>query len=308
MSEVIHVFKFKKFGWRMLEFEIPDTWELSVDAKREDFAYFRLDHVYPRLEVKWEKISKKKPPSLKTSVNEYLKEMQKRAKKSGYEYKVINIREVKVMKHPALSFYVRSTGETLGACWCCPDTERLILFQLVFKREEYPQMYSVFQKILQTMRCHKEGPWLWYFYGFYIRIPESYSLTNYKFTPGFSKAFFKKDDVGLIVAYHTVANVVLDEYGDVDNWFTRVCKPQILENLGALKFLGARNVMINGHEGREFVYVSRFSLFKRLKVLSYSWLCEKLNRLLNVTFYFPQKMERVLRGEIDDILDSSRCH
>ncbi|RLF19232.1 MAG: hypothetical protein DRZ82_06375 [Thermoprotei archaeon] len=300
--------KFKEFGWRMLEFEVPESWEISVDSKGKDYAYFRLDYVYPRLEVKWEKISKKRPPSLKTSVEEYLKEMEKKAKKSGAQYKLVNLREVKVMSHPALSFYVRSSGETLGVCWCCPDTERLVLLQLIFRPEEYHQMYPIFKRLLRTIRCHKKGPWLWYFYGLYVRIPQEYELEDHKFTPAFSKVKFKKEDMGLIVAYHNIANVVLEEYRSVDGWFKNFCKPRIFEDLGSLKLVNVESFSINGHDGRKYIYKSRFSFFKKLLVLSFSWLCNASNRLINLTFYLPEKMYSIVSEEIEEILYSSKCH
>jgi len=295
---------FKVFAWRGIILQIPQDWDMAVDSGLgEDSGYIRIDDLTrPRLEIKWERVPFEKAKNPEEIAEKYLKDLRKKLEKRAKsiakarklkkiklpEIRVLNREETRVRDHEALLMHLRGPEEALFLTWYCEKTERYYTLQLSFKKEEYTTQRVILDKVIRTLACHTdEELQLWSVYGLTFYIPKEMSLTNRKFTTGFSYMTFssKKRDKVIILAYSTMANILLEEYyRDLEDWFKALLLKRVINAICKLKAKKARELSLKGHEGI-LVKGSTSHIFKSKKLYlnGLIWHCPDSNRVISLS-------------------------
>ncbi|RLF24938.1 MAG: hypothetical protein DRN15_01505 [Thermoprotei archaeon] len=307
--------EFKEFGWRFTEMLVPKEWELAADGAGAKYAYFRLDDSFrPRLEVRWDRVEPKKAPSPRRNVEKFLSDIEKhfsKRLKRQYKLKRLGLREVKIANHEACMFHVRdeSGNEVVGVSWYCPDTRRMFIVQGFTLGKEYSAFKKTFDKVLSSFVCHKKEPWLWNVYGLRFKTPEGYRLEGRNLRSPYARLTFSRNDFWFIVAYHGMANILFEEeYTSLLDWFRRMYVKDAFKPLGRTAIRTSYDIAVKGHHGLKIVSATRLSLFKKLIVDTYLWLCDRVNRIIVVSFAYPEKMYSAVKDEMNSLLDSVLCH
>ncbi|HDD63983.1 MAG: hypothetical protein DRJ32_00750 [Thermoprotei archaeon] len=307
----------KYFAWQGIELMIPKDWDLAVDAGNFDNGYFRLDdYVKPRLEIKWEKIKFEKAPTSDKLLENFIKSMEKNLKKRKIQTKVsiLEKQNTKVAEHDAVLAYVRSVQDALIVAWYCEKSERAFIAQTVFPAKEYDNQKKAFNTVIQKLMCHTSDENItWSAYGFKVKIPALYRLSNRKFTSGLSYLFFMDPKGYNIVSfgYSSMANVILKEYySDIEEWFNELIYKKNLKKIGKFKRKKEENAQLNRqkHEAR-VLYLETYGFISKFKnyMVVYLWNCENLNRL-----YFLLTIIKGNRTKAKDlatsIMKDFQCH
>jgi len=294
-------FSYKVFAWRGVILQIPQDWDMAVDGGiSESSGYIRIDDpTRPRLEIKWERVPFEKAKDPEEVAEEYLKDLRKKLEKRAKaiakarklkkvevpEIKVLNKEEVKVGGHDALLVHLRGPEEALLLTWYCEETERYYILQLSFQRSEYSTQRAIFNKVAKTFVCHTdEECQLWSIYGLTFHVPKELRLTARKLTTGFSYLVFssKKRDKFIILAYSTMANVLLEEYyGSLEEWFKSLPLKRAINTICKVKTKKARELEVKEHSGVLLKgSTSHILKSRKLYLNALVWHCPDSNRVL----------------------------
>ena len=299
---------------------------MAVDGGMgEDSGYIRIDDLTrPRLEIRWEKVSFEKAKDPEEVAEKYLhdlrKKLEKRAKAIAKarkikkvkvpEIRVLNKERAKVEGHEALLMHLRGPEEALLLTWYCENTERYYTLQLSFKRSEYAVQRTIFNRVVKTLTCHTgEELQLWSIYGLTFYIPKDLKLTSRKLTTGFSYMVFssKKRDKHIILAYSTMADVLLEEYyEDLNEWFKALPLKRAINPICKMRGKKSKELSIKGHKG-VMIKDSTSHLFKSKKLYlnALVWHCPDSNRIVSLS--------TIVKGVDDEdyivkLSENIRCH
>jgi hypothetical protein len=320
-------------GWQGFTFQIPDEWNPGKFSGTRNKGDLRIDDPNGvRIELRWEKTSK--APDVQKSVDNFLKQLEKNAKKNKTAFTAVSNPQV-VSKHRKKKDQVTSFGWIgepdapascgYGAAWTCPDCGRIIFTHLLGqKNEKSEKVQKLANEIFTEMECHGEGGWdTWSAFDFRVDIPVEFELKN-------AKILLNKLDLEWIrprpIGFHgwgkrperlrlqrfPVANVLLDGR-TLETWSDW----NIISKNKQLSFKDATEHTIKNHEG--LLYIghpkdpkSRISLLFFDKILrrvtpageTLVWNCTESNRI----FAFEHEVSNVNVHVPTDVLDGLSCH
>ena len=122
-------------------------------------------------------------------------------------------------------------------------------------------------------------------------------------------SFASKQDAWFIVAYQGMADVIIgEEYGGILEWYRKFFVKDSLKQFGQFKLVSVEDTNIKGHEGFRIIQKPWVSIFRRVSLESYLWLCEPSNRAYVLTYIAPRRIRPHVALEAERVLDSIRCH
>lgn len=288
----------RAFGWRRVQFSIPEGWRLIADSGRWDNAYFILGDEFenPRLEVTWRKMKLPKG-GLKKLLDVYLKNLAKQiAKEMGRDVakrlRVGEVEESTVAGHYTLRCKLAlMEGESSLSLWHCNETGRVILTQINYREPEREKYLQLESDILASFKCHPGPRVLWTVGPFDFYMPYKYALIEGSLNPLFSYLQYStsRETRYLIVAWTEMAPRVLPSYdGSLKRWLEDTVVRNILRGLRGfrLKFEERSGeecptVILRGHSIVVLPYVMK-------RVYGIAWLRGEEIRSLTILSHAEQ--------------------
>jgi len=320
-------------GWQGFTFHLPDEWNPGKFSGTRDKGDLRIDDPNGvRIELRWEKSSK--TPDVAKSVENFLKQLEKNAKKAKTDFNVASNAQV-VSKNRKKKEQVTSFGWTgvpgsevscgYGAAWFCPTCERTTFVHLLGQKNEKPEkVQKLASEIFSEMECHGEGGWeTWSAFDFKIDIPVEFELKNAKILLNkLDLEWIRPRPMGfygwgrraerLRLQRYPVANVLLDGKS-LEVWSDW----NIASKNKQLALKDATEHAVKNHEGLQYVGYAK-DIKSRISVLFFDkilrrvtpageiivWNCADSNRI----FVFEHEVSNVNVHVPKDVLDGLACH
>ncbi len=320
-------------GWQGYIAHLPTEWNPGKFAGKRASGDIRIDDEDgTRMELRWEET--KKTPDVKKSIDNFLKQLEKTAKKNGDEFQIDEnahtVSRGRKRKEQVTSFGWIGAPDAqsscgYGAAWSCPVCNRVTFAHIVGHAGDKPaKVMRLAGEILTDMECHGEGGWdTWGAFDIQLEIPTEFELKS-------AQLLLNKIDIEWVRARPTglygwgrraeririmrfpVANVLLDgkeikEWGD---WNVQHKNKQL-----ALR--EATPAEINGHAGllyrgpvkdlKQRAGVWFFDTIMRRRTPQGEvrvWECPESNRI----YVMESEVSPVNAHVPADVLDALACH
>lgn len=320
-------------GWQGFRFHIPDEWNPGKFSGTRSKGDLRIDDPNGvRIELRWEKTSK--TPDVQKSVENFLKQLGKNAKKNKAAFNVVSNPQV-VSKNRKNKDQITNFGWTgepdapascgYGAAWTCADCGRITFAHLLGHKNEKPEkVQKLANEIFSEMECHGEGGWeTWSAFDFQIDIPVEFELKNAKILLNkLDLEWVRPRPIGfygwgkrperLRLQRFPVANVLLDGK-TLETWSDW----NIASKNKQLSLRDAEEQAVKNHEGLLYTGYpkdpkSRISVLFFDKILRrvtpageiLVWNCADSNRI----FVFEHEVSNVNAHVPNDVIDGLSCH
>ena len=320
-------------GWQGYVAHLPDSWSPGKFAGKRSSGDIRVDDEDgTRLELRWEETNK--TPDVGKSVDNFLKQLEKSARKNGDEFQIDEnahtVSKGRKRKEQVTSFGWIGAAHApascgYGAAWSCPVCKRVTFAHIIGHANEKPaKIMRLAGEILSEMECHGEGGWdTWAAFDLQVEVPTEFELKN-------AQLLLNKIDIEWVrprpngiygwgrraerirVQRFPVANVLLDgktlkEWGD---W-------NVAHKNKQLALREAAPGEFNGHAGLLYRGAAK-DLKQRLGVWFFDRLLRRRTPLGEVRVWDCPQSNRlyVLESEVSpvnahvpaDVLDALACH
>lgn len=320
-------------GWQGFTATLPANWNPAKFGGNRDKGDLRVDDEDgPRLEMRWERTEKE--PNIQKSVDDFLKRLEKDAKKRKVNFDVQDnvhiVGKGRKKKNQLTNFAWVSAPDqpassAFGISWHCPVCERVLFVQLLGRGEEKPaKVEKLATEILAGMECHGEGGWdTWSAFELKVDIPEEFLLSRAQLLlnrlelewarpiPQGIRGLGKRTERVALrrfpVANVALANLTLEKWGNV----------KIAGEHKKLIMGDPEHITIRGHEGLLYTARSRDprarlavwffdKLFRRTTPSPEVRICNcpESNRLYVLETELSTTNAHVAR----DVLESLECH
>lgn len=217
-------------GWQKITLQVPADWNLAGIGGDARSGYLRIDGPdRPRVEIKWWDRTPEKTVNVAQTVETYLQDLQKKARKQRID--LVVDREVKLLskrhkgKSSLQSFAWRGDAQAYGVIWYCPQCSRVTMAQVNGPLEENLRPLAV--QILNSLEDHSREGWdVWSAFGLLCHIPEEFELQGQQLVTGLTQLHFARRQSVIRVARYGLADVVLKEA------LTAVAQPPAEEKAG----------------------------------------------------------------------------
>lgn len=224
--------KYKTLGWQHILIRVPDDWHMIFGKKRgkkskKGIGYFGFrDSKTKKLELSWAKISKK-PPKIKTVIDDYLKSLKKSSKKINIKSERLN----KINEHEAKSVYWELEKEIQGylIVWICNKTERLILCTSQFPTAKKSTEKPLIMEIMSHINCHPESLFsIWSAPNLQIHAPFlTMNLINNNFLIGLTFVHLRDETLDLLAYRIGLADQKIQSPNEMTNWYNEYYKENL---------------------------------------------------------------------------------
>lgn len=202
-------------GWQKITLQVPADWNLAGIGGDARSGYLRIDGPdRPRVEIKWWDKTHEKTVNVAQTVETYLKDLQKKARKQRIDLTVE--REVKLLskRHKGKSslqgFAWRGDVQAYGVIWYCPHCSRVTMAQVSGELGENLRPLAV--EILGSLEDHSREGWdVWSAFGLFCHIPSDFELQGQQLVTGLTQLHFAKRQSLIRVSRYGLADVVLKE-------------------------------------------------------------------------------------------------
>lgn len=281
---------FKEFGWNGLIFEIPEEMHLASEGGNAKSAYYRLESEGYFIEVKWEPLIPKKAKPLSEIVEAFIKQTEKKTKQS---IKVLKQDNAHVFSHNALHMNLKSQTEDHMYMWYCEESERTFIFRFAFGTLDSASK-KIVGHVIDTLKCHTEGPNVWSILGLRFEAPQSFLLTDRKMAVG--RAHFLLNDRKMtsfsekgreiLIEYFSMANVVFaDTYKDLDKWLEKEYLKDLRKRCRGVTFQSKESQKLRRHNAviKQGLRMSGSTTRKTSLFTNVTWYCSASNRIYSIT-------------------------
>ena len=225
--------KFVKMGWQGLSAMVPSDWNIGMIGGDRQEGHLRLDDTHmPRLMIKWSK--SEHPVSLTSKIDDYLKELHKRGKKSKQpitaERNVHLVGKRSKKKGDLQGYAWKGDCQSYGVAWRCPDCHRVIMAEVMGPVDGDCKRLA--REVLRSLEDHPQDGWAdWAAYGLSFAIPERYELARSKFMSALLEFEFADDTERIAVFRWGIAETMLR-----DQPLVKWARPQLAKRLKEFKY------------------------------------------------------------------------
>lgn len=175
-------------GWQGYTAQLPTEWNPGKFSGKRNNGDLRVDDEDgTRFELRWEETQK--TPDVEKSIANFLKQLEKTARKNGDEFRVDEkahtVSKGRKRKEQVTSFGWIGAPDALtscgyGAAWSCPVCKRVTFAHVLGHSGEKPdKIERLAGEILGAMECHGEGGWdTWSAFDFQLEIPTEFELSR----------------------------------------------------------------------------------------------------------------------------------
>ena len=175
-------------GWQGYTAQLPVEWNPGKFSGKRNAGDLRVDDEDgTRFELRWEETTK--TPDVEKSIANFLKQLEKTAKKNGDEFRVDEKAHVvskgRKRKEQVTSFGWIGAPDALASCgygaaWSCPVCKRVTFAHILGHSGEKPdKIERLAGEILGQMECHGEGGWdTWCAFDLRVEIPTEFELAR----------------------------------------------------------------------------------------------------------------------------------
>lgn len=323
-------------GWDGIRFTVPGDWNVTgVSADRAE-GYLKVDSPGTMfVQLKWSDPSRAAPrtlmevvargarlvrrvpqpdkgtPDLRSMLDAYLKETEKRARKGGQTFNCkVKPESVEANgERTAHNFTWTGAGQGQGKIWYCGVCRRTVIAQVVGQVKD--PVADIAACVFGEMRDHGEGGWnAWGAFDLVASVPADYALRAHKFMSGYLRLEFWCRPKGRIVLERWgLANLARRKF-TLREWLGRMAE-------GDRHRPEYADAAMNGHPGVRArgqvrgvvarVAALRDALPALRPALEYegcAWECEETNKLYAVQLWRP----RGVPTPMADLVARCECH
>ncbi len=323
-------------GWQGVRFLLPPEWNLTGFSLDRSNGYLKVDspgsmfaqvkwtdpkYTQSRSVAEWAWRSWKTyrgggvaaggDPDLKQTLDAFLKDTAKAARKSRSEFecKVKPESEELGGQRMAHNFSWTGNGQGQGKIWYCRECKRVVIAQVVgTARDPVPAVASV---MFSEMRDHGEDGWeTWALFDLVIGVPSNFSLKAQKLMSGYLRLEFQR--IGgekLVVERWGLADVALRRFS-LGEWFEKTCPVrQHAGRVAESEVNGHKAVMTSGSVKSPSAWARALAEGAATKnpALHYeaaAWSCPEANRIYAVQVWRGKQTV----GLIDEVVARCECH
>lgn len=316
--------KFVEVGWNGMSFEAPEDFRLLNEKGNFKNGYMRFESENGILELKWEHISRR-TKSISEVASEFIKQLGKKYKKMKISVK--KTKATRVFKHHASYIGLKTNMEEPTYLWQCDESKRIILCHFAFKSMNETSR-EIVKRVIETFKCHGEGPNTWSILGFSFKAPPTFLLTDRKMTVGGSHLLLVERETGLykemrreiFFQYYSMANILFkDDYKDPVKWMENNYIKNLKKRYRKLKFQEVEPRRFRRHTAAVQKGASKSGFFWRGRsaYINLTWYCSKSNRMYSVTISSHMKKPVFSKLELDEealenlaetVFSSIKCH
>jgi hypothetical protein len=200
-------------GWQKITLQVPADWNLAGIGGDARNGYLRIDGPdRPRVEVKWE--TPAKAVNVSTTIDTYLKDLQKKARKQRLGLTVEPDVKLLSKRHKRKSslqcFAWRGDVQAYGVIWYCPQCSRVTMAQVSGGLDENLKPLAL--DILRSLEDHSREGWdVWSVYGLLCHVPSDFELQGQQLVTGLTQFHFARRQSLINVSRYGLADVVLKE-------------------------------------------------------------------------------------------------
>jgi hypothetical protein len=323
-------------GWDGIRFTVPGDWNVTgVSAERAE-GYLKVDSPGTMfVQVKWSDPSHAAPrtlmeivargarllrrglptepgaPDLRRMLDAYLKETEKRARRSGQTFncKVKPESNEGDGERTAHNFSWAGGGQGQGKIWFCSTCRRTVIAQVVGQGRD--PVADVAAGVFGEMHDHGDGGWnAWGAFDLVASVPAAYALRAHKFMSGYLRMeFWCRSRGRLVLERWGLANLARKKF-TLREWLGRMAeadrhRPEYTDET----MNGHSGVRARGHVRGVVARLAavRDALPALRPALEYEacvWECEDTNKLYALQSWRP-------RGEptlMSDLVARCECH
>ena len=175
-------------GWQGYTAQLPLEWNPGKFAGKRNNGNLRVDDEDgTRFELRWEETHK--TPDVAKSIDNFLKQLEKNAKKNGDPFRVDDkahtVSRSRKRKEQVTSFGWIGAPDApascgYGAAWSCPVCKRVTFAHILgHAGEKSDKIERLAGEILGEMECHGEGGWdTWSAFDLQVEIPTEFELAR----------------------------------------------------------------------------------------------------------------------------------
>ncbi|HSV72912.1 MAG TPA: hypothetical protein VLH79_04065 [Chthonomonadales bacterium] len=323
-------------GWHGLTFELPADWNVTGFSMDRDDGYLKVDSPGTMfVQVKWSNRTGRaprspiealyawwrrrrdanrqlplEPPNLRDTLDRFLKQTQKRARKARtpFECKVKPETTEHNGERVAHNFTWTGGGHAQGKIWFCRTCGRSVVAQVVGQGRD--NVGAIASALFSSIRDHGDGGWhVWALYDLVVAVPETFNLRAQKLMSGYLRLDFERCGERIAIERWGLANVTRRKF-TIAEWLETMC--------GAARY-GARGTLatVHGHEaalanGRlrnvGAWAVALFDALRTMRVASIyegcAWECPETNKIHAIQVWRMRTSE----GLLDEVAARCECH
>jgi hypothetical protein len=323
-------------GWDGIRFTVPAEWNVTGVSTDRANGYLKVDSPETMfVQVKWTDGGAQKPrnladmvfrawrgirglpepdrgvPDLRTTLDAYLKETEKRARKErrSFDCKVRPPTSEAGGERSALHFSWTGGGAGQGKIWHCSVCRRTVIAQVVGQARD--PVADVAAGVFGEMKDHAEDGWVvWGLFDLVAATPGGYALCSHKFLSGYIRLEFGARGLGRIVIERWGLASIARRKFTVAEWLGRMGEA---DRHGAK----ATALQVNGHDGT-MAQGSVSGLLDRMAAVrealpslrpatayeACAWECDETNKLYAVQTWRPRGDASMLA----DLVARCECH
>ncbi|MCC7493003.1 MAG: hypothetical protein IT204_11665 [Fimbriimonadaceae bacterium] len=220
--------EWRRVGWQQMQAVVPAEWFLSkIGTDRTAGELWLADEAMPRLQVKWLDTAKQKSIDPSVTLENYLRQLEKQAKKRSQRFgserglKLIGKgkRDISSLE----GFHWSAETQAYGVIWYSPSAQRVTLAQVNGALDD-PACRTVARQVLGSLTdtADAEGD-LWTAYDLECRLASDWVLTGQRMETGRTELRFgwQKDTVSF--SRVGLAEIALQRAGDLGDWAFSQC-------------------------------------------------------------------------------------
>jgi hypothetical protein len=323
-------------GWDGIRFTVPADWNVTGVSTDRANGYLKVDSPGTMFfQVKWAAPSAERPrtlmdlvsrlvrgmrkqsddgatiPDLRPTLDAYLKETEKRARKErrSFDCKVKPQVEEAGGERIALHFSWTGGGIGQGKIWYCSVCRKTVIAQVVGQPRD--PVGDVAAGIFSDMRDHAEGGWtVWGIFDLVAGIPEGFALVGHKLLSGYLKLEFRSRKLGRIVVERWgLANVARKKF-TLQEWLGQMGEAgRHRAAFGEADANGHTGVTARGQVMGLLNIAAAYrdalpSLRPALRYEACCWECDATNKLYAVQVWSPVGSASLL----GDLVARCECH
>jgi hypothetical protein len=325
-------------GWQGLQFDLPPDWNLVGFSMDRDNGSLRVDAPGDKalsVMVTWTNVARQNPktayyllapllrrllrrpepdinkPDLRASLEKYLKEAAKQAKRVRTNFES-NIKSEKTEgendERVAINFTWTGEGRGQGKIWYCQTCHRVVVAQVMGRGKDNQAIQNVASQLFATLRDHAEDGFdRWALYDLHIDIPEDFRLESQQLKSGYLNLVFRRHGERILVERWGLANLTLKRF-TIPEWFRNNAAVRVKEADCEAR---EQNTHDMTYLARPLPWMRRLRSWRdgmlRRPASLYEggcWSCAESNRIYLVQAFLNRRSEEVWKG----IVSRCDCH
>lgn len=305
------------FGWQGIRLRVPDQWNLGRVDGNADSGYIRLDDAQiVRAEIEWRTAKRGEALPVRSLVDRYLENLEKKAGKAGLGFKVQ--RNARLLKDKQWL-----EGRDYEAfCWQADfqahnlalktHPNRLMLVRVLTRLDGQDGDIPVVPVIQSVQDDHYAENWLWSVFGVHFTMPADFKLESHELKSGHIKFNFERGKESCSIERLSMAKMLLKDQ-ELAAWYPVFYKKKLNDlsyETAVESVKDHEGIRIHGRPRSRFRQLMRplpwISARPRMHMHGLVWHCRASNKICVVDHFYRKKEQR---GDFTDrIAHGYLCH